>query len=506
MIIHDHVTGLACAVAANPAKRQCDSASPTPLWCAFLHPCGKLSTAWWSRVTLEQTNQLMSSSEIPAKPPGETIFSVSSGQNRAGVAVIRISGPQADAALLTLAGRLPSLRVATLMTLHAPGGMQPLDRGLVLRFAEGASFTGEASVELQVHGGRAVVKSVLDALAVLPGLRLAEAGEFTRRALENGRLDLVQVEALGDLIAADTEQQRRLAVHGLVGAFGESVRQWRSWLIEARAIVAAEIDFSDEGDVGEDAASGIDLVLERLETAFAAALHKAKHGRIITDGLRVAIIGAPNVGKSTLLNALAGSDIAIVTEHAGTTRDVLEVQLDIEGFSVVLQDTAGLRDAVIDPVEKIGIDRARHAALSADLLLLLDDGEQGFVVDPEWNDIPSIRVRTKSDQDGIASHPGIDLWISAKTGAGLDSLQKQLSEYLNDFSGDELPLITRERQRIAIAMALERCRSARGARMLGIEFLDEELRRIDDALAGVVGMIGVEDILGAIFSKFCVGK
>ncbi len=448
----------------------------------------------------------MSSSELPAKSSGETIFSVSSGQGRAGVAVIRISGPQADAALLALAGRLPPFRVASLMTLHAPDGLQRLDRGLVIRFAEYASFTGEASVELQVHGGRAVVRSVLDALAAQPGLRLAEAGEFTRRALENGRLDLVQVEALGDLIAADTEQQRRLALHGLEGAFGGSVRQWRGWLIEARAIVAAEIDFSDEGDVGENAASGIDSVLQRLEMDFTAALEKAKHGRIVADGLRVAIIGAPNVGKSTLLNALAGSDIAIVTEHAGTTRDVLEVQLDIEGFSVVLQDTAGLRNAVSDPIEKIGIDRARRAASSADLLLLLDDGEHGFTVDPDWSHVPSIRVRTKSDQNAVMHDTGIDLTISAKTGSGLDSLQKRLAEHMSGFSNEELPLITRERQRIAIARALDHCRSARQSHALGIEFVDEELRRIDDALAAVVGMIGVEDVLSAIFSKFCVGK
>jgi tRNA modification GTPase len=448
----------------------------------------------------------MSSSELPAKSSGETIFSVSSGQGRAGVAVIRISGPQADAALLALAGRLPPFRVASLMTLHAPDGLQRLDRGLVIRFAEYASFTGEASFELQVHGGRAVVRSVLDALAAQPGLRLAEAGEFTRRALENGRLDLVQVEALGDLIAADTEQQRRLALHGLEGAFGGSVRQWRGWLIEARAIVAAEIDFSDEGDVGENAASGIDSVLQRLEMGFTAALEKAKHGRIVADGLRVAIIGAPNVGKSTLLNALAGSDIAIVTEHAGTTRDVLEVQLDIEGFSVVLQDTAGLRNAVSDPVEKIGIDRARRAASSADLLLLLDDGEHGFTVDTDWSHVPLIRVRTKSDQNAVTHDTGFDLAISAKTGSGLDSLQRRLAEHMSGFSNEELPLITRERQRIAIARALEHCRSARQSHALGIEFVDEELRRIDDALAAVVGMIGVEDVLSAIFSKFCVGK
>jgi tRNA modification GTPase len=447
----------------------------------------------------------MFSSELPAEPSGDTIFAVSSGQGRAGVAVIRISGPLADAALLTLAGRLPPLRVATLMSLRAPGG-EVLDRGLVLRFAGGASFTGEASAELQVHGGRAVVKSVLDVLTKLSGLRLAKAGEFTRRALENGKLDLVQVEALGDLIAADTEQQRRLALHGLEGVFGENVRQWRTWLIEARALVAAEIDFSDEGDVGEDAASGIDSVLERLETTFITALDKAKLGRIVTDGLRVAIVGAPNVGKSTLLNALAGSDIAIVTEHAGTTRDVLEVHLDIQGFSVVLQDTAGLRDVVTDPVERIGINRARRAAVSADLLLLLDDGEKGSVVDPGWSHIPSIRVRTKSDLNTIVGSTAPDLWISAKTGTGIDSLQKRLSDHMNELSNKELPLITRERQRIAIEQALERCRAARNAHALGIEFLDDELRRIDNVLATVVGAIGVEEVLGVIFSKFCVGK
>jgi tRNA modification GTPase len=449
----------------------------------------------------EPTIKPMSSSQVSR----ETIFSVSSGQGRAGVAVIRISGPQANSALLSLAGRLPPLRLATLMTLHAPGRML-LDRALVLRFAEGASFTGEASVELQIHGGRAVVRSVLDALGNLPGLRIAEAGEFTRRALENGRLDLVQVEALGDLIAADTEQQRRLALHGLEGAFGESVKLWRSWLIEGRAIVAAEIDFSDEGDVGEDAASGIDSVLERLEEAFAAALDRAKHGRIITDGLRVAIIGAPNVGKSTLLNALAGSDVAIVTEHAGTTRDVLEVRLDILGFPVVLQDTAGLREGARDPVEQIGIGRARRAALSADILLLLDDGAHGFASEPEWSHIPSIRIRTKCDQMPLRNDSKAELWISARTGAGLDSLQKRLSDFLSDFSGEELPLITRERQRLAISQALDRCRSARRSRASGIEFLDEELRRIDEALATVLGLIGVEEVLGAIFSKFCVGK
>ncbi len=434
-----------------------------------------------------------------------TIYSVSSGHGRAGVAVIRVSGSRADQAVLALCGRLPPVRIASLMTLRRPGDGQVLDRGLVIRFAAGASFTGEASAEFQIHGGLAVIRSVLHALSVLPGFRLAEAGEFTRRALENGRLDLTQVEALGDLIAADTEGQRRLALHGLEGAFGASVREWRSWLIDARALVAAEIDFSDEGDVGENAAGEIDSHLERLEIAFSGALATAERGRIITDGLKVAIVGAPNVGKSTLLNALAGSDVAIVTEHAGTTRDVLEVRLDLGGFPVVLQDTAGLREAQ-DPVEAIGIARGLRIAESADLLLILDDGRNGFAVAPEWKDVPSIRIRTKMDEgraDGVAE---ADLAISARTGAGLDSLQKRIAGTLAQSSDQELPLITRERQKAAIAAALDCCRAARRARLLGIDLLDEELRRIDGCLAGVLGLIDVEEVLGAIFSKFCVGK
>jgi tRNA modification GTPase len=437
----------------------------------------------------------------------ETIFSVSSGQGRAGVAVIRISGEAADRAVSALCGSLPPYRHASLMILRDPGTGTVLDRGLVLRFAKGASFTGEASAELQVHGGLAVVNAVLLALSRLPGLRLAEAGEFTRRALENGRLDLTQVEALGDLINADTEAQRRLAQHGLDGAFGGSVRAWREWLLEARALVAAEIDFSDEGDVGEDAASGIDSVLERLEGALQAALASAASGRIVSEGLRVAIMGAPNAGKSTLLNAMAGRDVAIVTEHAGTTRDVLEVRLDLEGYSVVLQDTAGLRETS-DPVESIGIARARNAGRNADLILLLDDGAGSFPFDEEPDDAPLIRIRSKCDAviDRGAATTDYDLAISAKTGEGLDSLQKRILSYVQESLSAELPLVTRERQRVAVQAGLEACRAARNARHLGVDFLDEELRRIDAALASVLGLIGVEEVLGAIFSRFCVGK
>ncbi len=480
-----------------------------------MHRCGKLSrrgaalSERWVELGLEN-DAILGSGVVGSMTPSmqtRTIYSVSSGQGRAGVAVIRISGPHADAALEALCGKLPPYRQACLVTLRAPTSLDVLDRCLALRFAEGASFTGEASVELQVHGGLAVVKAVLHALSGLDGLKVAEAGEFTRRALENGRMDLTQVEALGDLIAADTDAQRRLALHGFEGAFGRSVREWREWLLEARALVAAEIDFSDEGDVGDAATSEIDSVLQRLERGFTAALAQADHGRIVTEGMRVAILGAPNVGKSTLLNAFAGSDVAIVTEHAGTTRDIVEVRLDLSGYAVVLQDTAGLREAN-DPVERIGIDRALQAARAADLLLLLDDGSNGFPSCPEFGETPSIRVRSKWDRsdERIEHSQAYDIAVSGVTGHGLDSLQKRILSHLEKQHGDERPLITRERQRLAVVAALDACRAARRARLVGIDFLDEELRRIDEALAGVLGLIGVEEVLGAIFSKFCVGK
>jgi tRNA modification GTPase len=440
----------------------------------------------------------------------QTIYALSSGHGRAGVAVIRVSGPSADVALQALAGRLPPYRQAALMTLRRPFDGEVLDRALCLRFPAGGSFTGEASVELQVHGGRAVVQAVLRTLSALPDLRPAEAGEFTRRALENGKFDLTQVEALGDLINAETEQQRRQALHGFKGALGDKVRDWRELLLEAKAIVAAEIDFSDEGDVGENASAGIDSLLQRLEASLQSVLENADRGRIVAEGFRVVITGPPNVGKSTLLNALAGSDVAIVTEHAGTTRDVLEVRLDIGGYPVVLLDTAGVRPA-LDPVEKIGIARGRDAAVGADLLLVLDDGQHGFGVDGALQGLKSIRIRTKSDARPVARGAGAegtpaDIVVSAVTGAGMDSLMERLRGAIAEFDGGEPAVLTRERQRLGVVRALNACVAARRSSSLGIEFVDDHLRRSDEALAEVIGMIHVEDVLGAIFSRFCVGK
>jgi len=436
----------------------------------------------------------------------DTVFSLSSGKGKAGIAVVRISGPRADAALLALAGMLPPLRQATLMTLKRPATGGILDKALVLRFAQERSFTGEAVVELHVHGGSAVVRSVLAALADVPGLRLARPGEFTRQALQNGRIDLGQVEALADLIDAETERQQAHALSGLAGMLGDAVRRWRELLLEAKAMVAADIDFSDEGDVADLALGGIDSLLQQLEDQFERALLSADRGRMIADGFRVAIIGPPNVGKSTLLNALARRDVAIVSEHAGTTRDVLEVKLDIDGYAVILSDTAGLRDTD-DPVERMGIERARLSASRADLLLLLEDAENGAPV-VELSGIPLIRVRTKCDEKRgpiVACDSGA-VNISSKTGEGLDSLTERILLAIARADTGEPPLLTRERQRFGVERALGALRDARQEASKGVEFLDHHLQRVDEALAEVIGLIGVEEVLGAVFSRFCIGK
>jgi tRNA modification GTPase len=441
----------------------------------------------------------------------DTIYSLSSGLGRAGVAVIRLSGPDCDDVLLRLCGRLPPFRVASLMTLVDPMTREHLDQGLVLRFERGKSFTGEASCELQVHGGRAVVQAILLVLASMSGLRTAEAGEFTRRALENGRLDLTQVEALADLIDADTEEQRKQALRSLEGFLGREIRTWRETLREIRGLIAAEIDFSDEGDISDNFNVEIDSLLERLQQQFTAALASFEAGRIVSDGFRIALIGPPNAGKSSLLNRLAGSDIAIVTEFAGTTRDVLEVRLDIVGFPVVLIDTAGIRDA-IDPVERIGVGRGRFAAAHAHLLLVMED-ESGsaFVLPEELRAIQSIRIRSKKDLHERYSSQGVyddgALLLSAVTGEGLAELRASIADRLRVMADrPETAVLTQERHRILIMRALELCRTARDSMHLGIEFVDENVRGIDHALAEFVGQIGVEEVLGEIFSRFCVGK
>lgn len=424
----------------------------------------------------------------------DTIFAQASAPGRAGVSVIRISGPSARDALLDLAGKVPTPRRASVMDLHGPDGL--LDSALVLVFEKGASFTGEDVVELQTHGSIAIVKALLAHLGALPGLRAAEPGEFTRRALENDRLDLTQVEGLADLIEAETEAQRRLAQATFSGALGDRVEQWRSQLVRAAALLEAMIDFADE-EVPEDTTDEVLAITDRLIAEFSAEAAGVSAAERIRDGFEVAIVGPPNAGKSTLLNRLAGRDAAITSEVAGTTRDVIEVRMDIAGLPVTLLDTAGLRETT-DSVEAIGVARAKSRARSADLRIFLGPAEDMEIAG-------DICVHPKAD---IAPAPPDFLGISGFTGEGVEVLLSRVASVL----ASRLPqqtTATRERHRVALMSAADALRDARieierksDRAELAAENLRAALRRIEV----LTGRIGVEDLLGEIFSSFCIGK
>src|SRR5271165_5181591 len=305
-------------------------------------------------------------------PDRSTIFALSSGRPPAAIAVVRLSGPQASVGLEKLIGRVPEPRKAALARVRDPADGEPVDEALALWFPGPRSETGEDMAELQLHGGAAVVSAVLEALSVIEGCRLAEPGEFTRRAFDNGRLDLTEVEGLADLIAAETPAQRRLAYRQLKGLIGDQAEAWRRQIIDAQALVEARIDFSDEADVPEDLLGPALYAAQQLRGEIAAALDDGGRGERLREGLVVAIAGPPNAGKSTLFNRLARREAAIVSPHAGTTRDVIEVHLDLGGFPVTLLDTAGIRDSV-DPVELEGVRRARERAAAADLVLWVTD-------------------------------------------------------------------------------------------------------------------------------------
>src|SRR6185436_3917939 len=308
----------------------------------------------------------------------ETIFALSSGRPPAAIAVVRISGPHAGAALKALIGRLPEPRQAALARVRDPGSGEAIDEALALWFPAPGSETGEDVAELQLHGGRAVIAAVLSALGRIDGLRAAEPGEFTRRAFENGKLDLTAVEGLADLIGAETEAQRRQAYRQLKGLLGQRAETWRTRLIEALALVEARIDFSDEADVPEDLIRPALKIVRELRDEIAEVLAGAGRGERLREGLVVAIAGPPNAGKSTLLNRIARREVAIVSPVAGTTRDVIEVHLDLDGYPVTLLDTAGIRDSA-DPVEQEGVRRARARAAEADLVLWVQDTKDEHV-------------------------------------------------------------------------------------------------------------------------------
>jgi len=452
----------------------------------------------------------------------DTIFALSSGRPPAAIAVVRVSGPQAGAALEALIGKIPEPRRAALARLRDPDNQEIIDEGLALWFPGPRSETGEDTAELQLHGGRAVIASVLAALGRIEGCRLAEAGEFTRRAFENGRLDLTRVEGLADLIGAETEAQRRQAFRQMRGLLGDRAEAWRTAIIEALALVEARIDFPDEGDVPEDLIRPALVRAKELRDEITQALADQRRGERLREGLVVAIAGPPNAGKSSLLNRLARRDAAIVSPLAGTTRDVIEVHLDLDGFPVTLLDTAGIRDS-LDPVEQEGVRRARERAGGADLVLWVMDASTGGEIPGDaiaqefpnnakwiiWNKTDLVStLRIKSLRSIIHKIEYPSYFISALDDSGFDEFMPALVNHARTFLGSTEPaLVTRDRHRRALASALGALdRALQERRPIREEVLAEELRLAATALGRLVGRVDVEDILDVIFRDFCIGK
>ncbi|HEY7084127.1 MAG TPA: tRNA uridine-5-carboxymethylaminomethyl(34) synthesis GTPase MnmE [Hyphomicrobiaceae bacterium] len=443
-----------------------------------------------------------------------TIFALSSGHGRAGVAVIRISGPAAGSVLDKMAAPRARPRFAAFRRIRHSQTGEVIDHGLTLWFAAPKSETGEDMAELQIHGGRAVVQATLEAIGKIEGCRLAEPGEFARRAFEHGKLDLTGIEGLADLIDAETSAQRRQALRQTEGVLHKLYTGWRQRLIAATALMEAAIDFSDEADVAGDAVAKARKQAEALLGEVVRHLDDKNRGEVIRDGFRVVLTGAPNVGKSSLLNALARRDVAIVSEEAGTTRDIIEVRLDLEGIAIVVSDTAGIREAE-GKVEQEGIRRTLGRARNADLVL--------WMVDATNLDAPvpaALEVRAEKmlvvvnkfdllDSKILRPLPEGAIAVSALTGSGLDRLTLRLAAFARARIGpevEETPVLTQARHR----QQLDRCRAALvsflGAPLQEFELRAEDLRRAAQALGRITGAIGVEEVLGEIFSRFCVGK
>jgi len=447
------------------------------------------------------------------------IFALASGGARAAIAVVRLSGPGAGAAVRALAGPLPPPRLARLVKFRDPESKEILDRGLVVWFPGPSSFTGEDMVELHLHGGRAVVAGIVAALGRMQGLRAAEPGEFTRRAFDNGKFDLTEVEAMADLIDSETQSQRRQALRQLSGEFGRLVESWRARLLKALAYAEAGIDFAEDdpavaaGDWRDD--------VPAVGREIAQVLADGQRGERLRDGLMVAILGPPNAGKSSLLNRLAGREAAIVAASAGTTRDVIEVHLDLGGYPVILADTAGLREAG-DEIETEGVRRALARAGEADLKLAVVDAQAAGEIDSATKriiDAATILVANKRDlvadapealrglEAALGTAPRAAVSVSAKTGEGIAELlalvERVAATALMD-AGGEPALITRARHR----GALEECLAAlsRFEKAGEAELGAEDLRLAAHSLGRITGRVDVEDILDVIFREFCIGK
>ena len=434
----------------------------------------------------------------------DTIFALATPPGRGAVAIIRISGPDTADILRAIGAGTVKPRLASVRNLRHDGRL--IDQALVLYFVGPNSYTGEDTAELHLHGGRAVIEAASQALIDL-GVRPAEPGEFTRRAFQNGRMDLAQAEAVADLIDAETDAQKAQALGQLDGALSQTYAGFRTDLLKAMSLVEAEIDFPDE-EVPDNLARTAGPVLDKLISDLEAALADSDRGRRVREGYRIVLLGETNAGKSSLFNILTAREAAIVTPIAGTTRDVLDADIMIGGYAVTLSDTAGLRDSD-DPVEAEGIRRARARAENADLRIWVrspttegDDPAKDYIQPSD------LQLLNKADIGAIEPAPSIEaLSISTVSGQGIDELHRWLSARLaRDLSGADFPAVTRERHRRRLVEALDATRMARRALDVAPEMAGDDLRRSSDALSRVTGAIGVEDILGEVFSTFCIGK
>jgi tRNA modification GTPase len=444
-------------------------------------------------------------------PRDQTIFALSSGRPPSAIAIVRVSGSQAGAVLTRLAGKTPAPRSATRALLR-DASSQPIDDAVVLWFPGPASATGEDVAEFHVHGGRAVLASVFAMLSAIENVRPAEPGEFTRRAFENGKLDLTEAEGLDDLIHADTDRQRRQALRQLRGLLGDKARDWREQIIEASALIEAGIDFSDEGDVPAELTAPALAKIKTLLDEIQEVLDAGGRSERLRDGLVVAIAGPPNVGKSTLMNQLARREVAIVSPHAGTTRDLIEVQLDLDGYPVTVIDTAGIRETD-DPVEQEGVRRARARAAEADLVLWLADAEEKKIEHESGASVWLVRNKIDLGAVGIGAmtlgrSAGVrEFRISARRGDGVADLVAAMIGFAQDYFGaNEASLISRERQRTLLQETAESLQRSVDTIDRGEEFAAEDLRRAAYSLGRLLGRVDVEDILDVIFRDFCIGK
>lgn len=436
-----------------------------------------------------------------------TIYALASGILPSGVAVIRVSGPQVSFVLENMIGFIPKARYMTLADIKGRDG-QLLDKALVVYFSGPKSFTGEDSAEFHLHGGKALVNKFLEELSLFDNVRLAEAGEFSKRAFLNGKIDLTQAEGLADLISAETESQRRIALLESEGKLAKRYNEWREKIIKIRAFLEAQFDFSEEEEISSDLLTSVYSNITILSSAIKEYLELSERVSSLRDGLKIVLVGAPNSGKSSLINRLSGRDVAIVSNEAGTTRDSIEVRLQLAGLLVTIVDTAGLRENTSGDIESKGIEIAKNHLATADLVLFLEDMHDPVAVDLSFYDGLIWHIGNKSDKISDVSNDKIyDLTISAVSGKNIDLLLDKLRDYAIDKQGQLGDIVpARQRQRLILLEVCNLLDMVDLSDISRLEFHAEYLRQASYLLGRLTGAVDVEDLLDIIFSEFCIGK